>query len=313
MLVGLPVSGSRRRRHAVLADEGPDAEVLVRRVFRVRDWPRTAVHRDGGLRAVQPIPRIRVAAAGIAHDLNRELGIDARAVRTLRRPRQRNPEQTALEQLRVRTGIVRRQIRDSSCRPPPQTADPFRPSPSTARECCAPTATCRPTAGGRSRRRGRSCRWVRRTGALSCRPHRTCSARRVGPDRCRTWRMPARVSPRPGSTTTSTIPAPQRRRQPKGTRRQESIAIGSSGVHCHATRMLCGSTMGHPRKDRSNVRWRSFLLPRHVRLPCALDQLQLATGLAALLFAGLLVNWVTNPTHSVLARGDAADYQESSL
>jgi fucose permease len=40
----------------------------------------------------------------------------------------------------------------------------------------------------------------------------------------------------------------------------------------------------------------------------------LATGLAALLFAGLLLNWLVNPTHSVLARVDAADYrQESSV
>ena len=40
----------------------------------------------------------------------------------------------------------------------------------------------------------------------------------------------------------------------------------------------------------------------------------LATGLAALLFVGLLLNWFANPTHSVLARGDVADYrQESSL
>ena len=40
----------------------------------------------------------------------------------------------------------------------------------------------------------------------------------------------------------------------------------------------------------------------------------LATGLAALLFVGLLLNWVANPTHNVLARGDVTDYrQESSL
>ena len=40
----------------------------------------------------------------------------------------------------------------------------------------------------------------------------------------------------------------------------------------------------------------------------------LATGLAALLFAGLLLNWIVNPTRSVLARGDVADYrQESSV
>ena len=36
----------------------------------------------------------------------------------------------------------------------------------------------------------------------------------------------------------------------------------------------------------------------------------LATGLAALLFAGLLVNWVANPTRSVLERLDAADYRQ---
>ena len=40
----------------------------------------------------------------------------------------------------------------------------------------------------------------------------------------------------------------------------------------------------------------------------------LATGLAALLFAGLLLNWIVNPTRSVLARVDVADYrQESSV
>ena len=98
------------RRHAVLADERADAEVLVRRVLRVGHGPRTPVDRDGGRRAVQPVAGIRVAAARIAHDFNRELRVDARAVRSLRRPRQRDPEQTAIEQLRVRTGIVGRQV-----------------------------------------------------------------------------------------------------------------------------------------------------------------------------------------------------------
>ena len=42
---------------------------------------------------------------GIAHDLERELRIDRRAVRGLRRPRQENPEQPALEQQRVRLRI----------------------------------------------------------------------------------------------------------------------------------------------------------------------------------------------------------------
>ena len=35
----------------------------------------------------------------------------------------------------------------------------------------------------------------------------------------------------------------------------------------------------------------------------------LATGLAALLFAGALVNWLVDPTRMVLARSDATDYQ----
>src|SRR5580765_3132599 len=38
----------------------------------------------------------------------------------------------------------------------------------------------------------------------------------------------------------------------------------------------------------------------------------LATGLAALLFGGLLVNWLANPTGVVLARLDATDYGEQS-
>ena len=36
----------------------------------------------------------------------------------------------------------------------------------------------------------------------------------------------------------------------------------------------------------------------------------LATGFAALLFAGLLVNWLANPTRGVLARLDATDYSQ---
>jgi fucose permease len=36
----------------------------------------------------------------------------------------------------------------------------------------------------------------------------------------------------------------------------------------------------------------------------------LATGLAALLFAGLMLNWLADPTRSVLERLDAADYRK---
>jgi fucose permease len=38
----------------------------------------------------------------------------------------------------------------------------------------------------------------------------------------------------------------------------------------------------------------------------------LATGLAALLFVGLFVNWLANPARAVLARIDATDYGEES-
>lgn len=39
----------------------------------------------------------------------------------------------------------------------------------------------------------------------------------------------------------------------------------------------------------------------------------LATGLAALLFAGLLVNWLANPMENVLARVDVSDYGQASI
>jgi len=39
----------------------------------------------------------------------------------------------------------------------------------------------------------------------------------------------------------------------------------------------------------------------------------LATGLAALLFVGLLVNWLVNPTATVLARVDVSDYGQASI
>jgi fucose permease len=40
----------------------------------------------------------------------------------------------------------------------------------------------------------------------------------------------------------------------------------------------------------------------------------LATALAALLFVGLLLNWIANPTRNILARLDVADYhRETSL
>ena len=136
-----------RRRHAVLADERTDAEVLVRRVLRVGDRPRTPVHRHGGRCAVQPVAGIRVAAARIAHDFNRELGIETRAVGTLRRPWQRDAEQAAVEQLRVRTGIAGRQggtVHAVDGGKQRILAAGGGPSLTNA---VAPTATCRRTAG----------------------------------------------------------------------------------------------------------------------------------------------------------------------
>jgi len=39
----------------------------------------------------------------------------------------------------------------------------------------------------------------------------------------------------------------------------------------------------------------------------------LATGFAALLFAGLLLNWIVNPTRAVLERLDLTEYQQATL
>jgi fucose permease len=39
----------------------------------------------------------------------------------------------------------------------------------------------------------------------------------------------------------------------------------------------------------------------------------LATGFAAMLFAGLLFNWVTNPTRAVLEQLDLTEYQQGAM
>jgi hypothetical protein len=38
----------------------------------------------------------------------------------------------------------------------------------------------------------------------------------------------------------------------------------------------------------------------------------LATGFAALLFGGLLINWMFDPTREVLSRLDHSEYQETA-
>ena len=112
MLVGRPVSGSRRRRHAVLADE--------RRRRRSSGasctscWPpgagggtpRSSASRCSARSADPCCSRVGSRTTSIVNS-----GSIARAVGTLRRPRQRDAEQAALEQQRMRPRIVRRQIR----------------------------------------------------------------------------------------------------------------------------------------------------------------------------------------------------------
>ena len=89
------------RRHAVLADEQTDAEVLVRRVFRIGEGTRPPEHRNGRRRALQAVCGIRVATGRIAHDFDGELRVDGCTVSALRRPWQADAEQAALEEERM--------------------------------------------------------------------------------------------------------------------------------------------------------------------------------------------------------------------
>ena len=102
------VAGGRERP---LADEGEHAEILMRDVFRVGDraWP--PIHGDHRCRAVQPVSRARVAARRIAHDFNREFRLDDLAIGRLRWPRQEHPEESPLEQQRMRLRVPSRQVR----------------------------------------------------------------------------------------------------------------------------------------------------------------------------------------------------------
>ena len=111
MLVGLPVSGSRCAGMPFLPMNGPTPKpwCVVYFVFaagRGRRYTEIV-----GLALCQAVLRIEVAARGIAHHLDGELRIDARAVRPLRRPRQPDAEQAALEQQRVRAADRLRQVR----------------------------------------------------------------------------------------------------------------------------------------------------------------------------------------------------------
>jgi len=99
------------RWQTALGDERTDSEALVGRVFRVRDRTWSAEHRDRGIRALEAVGAMHIAAARIADDLDGELGIDLGAVRIARWPRQRDADQAALEQQRVRPRVVGWQIR----------------------------------------------------------------------------------------------------------------------------------------------------------------------------------------------------------
>ena len=103
--------GISHGRQTALGDERADAEVAVRQVLRVRDGPRPAVHRHGRLRRLQAVDGVRVAARGIAHDLEREFDGQRRARGVARRPRRCDPDEAARQEQRMRGRIAGREMR----------------------------------------------------------------------------------------------------------------------------------------------------------------------------------------------------------
>src|SRR5689334_11452071 len=111
--------------HQVHADGLPGFRVHIRQCPGLQDnWPaagddvleirrgaRTAVNGYGGFGALQPVFGTGVTSRRIAHHLDRELHRFSRTVRILWRPRKRYPEQSALEQERMRTFFILRQPR----------------------------------------------------------------------------------------------------------------------------------------------------------------------------------------------------------
>ena len=139
-----------RRRHAVLADERADAEVLVRRVLRVGHGTRTPVHRDRRASRCSARSADRVLQPRrIAHDFDRELRIDAACRRrrcgghgsaTRNRPRSSSSE-CERGSPGGRFGQFMPSTAANSGSLPPVAV------PALA-DAVAPTATCRRTAGG---------------------------------------------------------------------------------------------------------------------------------------------------------------------
>ena len=183
-------------------------------VYLVLAATRGRLNTETAGRAVEAVLRTEVAARRIAHHLERELRIDHAAIRTTRRPWQANAEQAALEQQRVRGWIRARQVRAVLRRRSRRRSDPCPASLPSARGCCAATRSCRLPADGRSRRRGRWCRWARRRDGPSSRNAPTRSGCPRLRSRCRTSRAPARG--RPALATTSVRAPPRRQTRPRG-------------------------------------------------------------------------------------------------
>ena len=143
MLVGLPVSGSTAAGMPFLPTNGPTPKFWCVVYFVLATGRGRRNTEIDGFALLQPVDAGRCCSrVGSRTTSMVNSGSMRRAVGALRRPRQRDAEQAALEQERMRPRIVRRQIRDSSCRPPPQTADPCRRSRPIARGRSAPRATC---------------------------------------------------------------------------------------------------------------------------------------------------------------------------
>src|SRR5262249_39869878 len=82
-----------------------------RQILHVGEWARSPEDRDRGRRALQSIARMRVAAGRIADDLDRELRCDGCTVCSAGWPGTEDPEQSALQQERMRRRVLLRQVR----------------------------------------------------------------------------------------------------------------------------------------------------------------------------------------------------------
>jgi hypothetical protein len=98
MLVGRPVIGSVAVGMPFLPTNGPTPKFWCVVYFGVGGGAGTAKHRHGRVGTLKTVDRVGVAAGRIADHVDGELRIDRRPVRAPGRPRQRNPDEAALEQ-----------------------------------------------------------------------------------------------------------------------------------------------------------------------------------------------------------------------